>query len=181
MGWTMRRALFLDRDGVVNVDGHYIHKPEEFHFIEGIFELCRVAMDRGYLLIIVTNQSGIARGMYTEEDFLQLNDWMCSQFYEQGILINKVYFCPYHPEKGIGRYKRDSYDRKPNPGMLIKAEDEFGLDLSNSIIVGDKESDMEAGRRAGVGKLLLFAGVYPYRETEDVVVIRSLQAGIDHL
>lgn len=177
----MRRALFLDRDGVINVDGHYIHRPQEFQFIDGIFEFCHAAAKIGYLLIVVTNQSGIARGMYTEADFLKLNDWMCTQFSGQGILISKVYFCPYHPEKGIGQYMRDSYDRKPNPGMLFRARDELELDLNKSIIIGDKDTDMEAGRRAGVGKLFLLAGKYPYRKAEDVTVIKSLKAGIEFL
>lgn len=174
----MTRALFLDRDGVINEDDHFVHRPEEFRFMGGIFELCRAAADKGYLLIVVTNQSGIARGMYSEADFLKLTDWMCAKFREEGILINKVYFCPYHPKVGIAPYKQDSYDRKPYPGMILKARDEFEIDLSRSVIIGDKDSDMEAGRRAGVGKLCLLAGEYPHHASEDVVVLGSLQAGI---
>ena len=177
----MRRALFLDRDGVINVDGHYIHRPEEFHFVDGIFELCRAAADKDYLLIVVTNQSGIARGMYSEADFLKLTDWMRARFREEGVLISEVYFCPYHPKDGIGAYRQDSYDRKPHPGRILKAKDEFDIDLSRSIIIGDKDSDMEAGRRAQVGKLCLLAGEYPYQTAEDVTVLDSLQAGVSIL
>lgn len=174
----MKRALFLDRDGVINEDGHFIHRPEEFRFMDGIFELCRAAADKGYLLIIVTNQSGIARGMYSEADFLKLTDWMCAKFREENVLIDKVYFCPYHPKDGVGSYKQDSYDRKPHPGMILRARDEFGIDLGRSIIIGDKDSDMEAGRRARVGKLCLLAGEYPHRASEDVAVLDSLRAGL---
>lgn len=170
----MNKAVFLDRDGIINEDGKYVYKPENFHFVEGIFDFCRAAQDKGYLLIVVTNQSGIARGYYTEDDFLRLTDWMCGRFKEQGVYISAVYYCPSHLEKGVGQYKVDSYDRKPNPGMFFKANDEFGLDLQNSIVVGDRDSDMEAGRRAGVGKLLLLPGEYEYTIAGDVNVIKTL-------
>ncbi len=170
----MNRAVILDRDGVINEDSGYLYKPEDFTFIEGIFHFCRAARQKGYLIIIVTNQSGIARGYYTEEDFLRLSDWMCNKFEEQGILIGRIYYCPYHPTEGIGRYKRDSYDRKPNPGMILKARDDFDLDLKHSIIIGDRDSDMIAGRKAGVGKLLLLPGKYEYTAADDVKIINSL-------
>lgn len=170
----MNRAIFLDRDGVINEDESYLYKPEDIRFVEGIFDFCRVAQNKGYLLIVVTNQSGIARGYYTEDDLLRLNDWMCTRFKDQGILINGIYFCPYHPEKGIGQYKKDSYDRKPNPGMIFKARDDFDLDLQNSIVIGDRDSDMAAGRKAGVGRLLLLPGKYEYTAANDVNVISTL-------
>lgn len=170
----MNRAVLLDRDGVINEDRHYLYRPEEFCFMDHIFKFCRAAQQKAYLLIVVTNQSGVARGYYTEDAFLSLNQWMCKQFKEQGILIDKVYYCPYHPEKGVGRYKMDSYDRKPNPGMILKAKEEFNLDLKNSILIGDKDSDMHAGRRAGVGRLLLLSSTYKDQAADDVTVIRSL-------
>ncbi len=174
MGCKVNRAIFLDRDGIINEDGNYVYEPKNFRFVEGIFDFCRAAQDKGYLLIVVTNQSGIARGYYTEDDFLRLNDWMRAKFQEQGILISRVYYCPFHPEKGIGQYKTDSYDRKPNPGMLFKAKDEFDLDLLNSIVIGDRDSDMEAGRKAGTGKLLLLPGKYEYTAADDVNIISAL-------
>jgi len=174
----MRKALFLDRDGIINEDGSYLYRPEDFRFMDGIFELCRAAQEKGYLLIVTTNQSGIARGYYTEEDFLKLTDWMCREFAKEDIRIDKVYFCPFHPEKGIGAYKVDSDDRKPNPGMLLKARDEFGIDMEASVMVGDKDSDMEAGRRAGVKKLLLYPGMYECETEDDVVVLSSLREAI---
>lgn len=147
----MNKAVFLDRDGVINVEKNYLHKIEEFEFIDGVFETLKFFKEQGYLLIIITNQAGIGRGYYTEEDFYVLNSWMIDEFKKEGIIIDGVYFCPHHPEHGIGKYKQDSYDRKPNPGMILKAQKEFDIDLSNSILVGDKESDIEAGLNAGVG------------------------------
>lgn len=152
----MRRALFLDRDGVINVDHGYVHTPEKFEFVDGIFELCRAARQFGYLLVVVTNQAGIGRGYYGEDDFHCLSGWMCEQFRMRGADIAKVYFCPDHPEHGIGRYRRESPMRKPNPGMILAAAADFDLDLASSLLVGDKISDIDAGRAAGVGCNLLF-------------------------
>jgi D-glycero-D-manno-heptose 1,7-bisphosphate phosphatase len=147
---TTNRALFLDRDGVINHDAGYTVRIEDFHFIDGIFELCREAKRLGYLIIVVTNQAGIGRGYYSEHDFLLLTEWMKAKFAEQGAPITEVYFCPYHAEHGIGEYKKESSDRKPNPGMLLKATEKYQIDLANSIMIGDKESDMEAAKRAGI-------------------------------
>lgn len=153
-----RPALFLDRDGVINVDHGYVHTPEEFQFIEGIFDLVAAANRAGYLVVVVTNQAGIGRGYYSEEQFQVLTHWMRARFTEHGGKIDGVYFCPYHPEHGIGEYRRESEFRKPAPGMLLQAQRELDIDMSNSIFVGDKASDMQAGRAAGVGKLILLGG-----------------------
>lgn len=144
------RALFLDRDGVINHDSGYTSSAENFRFIEGIFDLCRVAKRLGYLLIVVTNQAGIGRGYYSEQDFLTLTEWMRERFEAEGVPIADVFHCPYHPENGVGHYKRDSFDRKPNPGMLLRAAKKHGLDLGRSIMIGDKDSDMQAASKAGV-------------------------------
>jgi D-glycero-D-manno-heptose 1,7-bisphosphate phosphatase len=149
-----RRALFLDRDGVINVDHGYVHRPEAVEFIDGIFELVAVARRAGYLVIVVTNQAGIGRGYYSEADFHALMDWMKSRFVERGGQIDAVYFCPYHPEHGIGDYRRESACRKPAPGMLLQAQQELDIDMELSIFIGDKPSDMAAGLAAGVGTLL---------------------------
>ena len=145
------KALFLDRDGVINVERNYVSRIEEFEFVPGIFDLCRSAQDAGLVLIIVTNQAGIGRGHYTEDDFQRITAWMLDQFRLRGIRIGRVYHCPFHPTAGIGEYRRESFDRKPNPGMILKAGDDFALNLANSVLVGDKDSDLEAGRAAGVG------------------------------
>lgn len=177
----MKKAVFLDRDGIINEDGHYVHRPEDFHFVDGIFDFCRAAKEKNYLLIVFTNQSGIARGYYSEDDFLHLTKWMCDRLEEQGAPIDHVYYCPYHPEKGIGKYKKESYDRKPNPGMIFRARDEYDIDLHASVVLGDKDSDMDAGRNAGVGTLLLMPGEYGCQAAADVHRISSLLEGIDLL
>jgi D-glycero-D-manno-heptose 1,7-bisphosphate phosphatase len=140
------KALFLDRDGTINIEKHYVYKVEDFEFREGIFELVLDFCHRGYLIFVITNQAGIARGFYTEKDFYVLNDWMVDQFRQKGIQITKVYFCPHHPE-----ITGECSCRKPNPGMLMKAKSEFNLDLASSILIGDKESDIMAGLNAHVG------------------------------
>jgi len=156
------KALFLDRDGVINVERDYVHRPEEFDFREGIFGLCRAAQTRGYLVVVVTNQAGIARGYYTEAEFLDLTAWMIRNFAREEIQIARVYYCPYHPIHGVGPYKYDSPDRKPKPGMLLRARADFNLDLASSVLIGDKLSDIDAARAAGVGtRILLRSGADP--------------------
>lgn len=177
----MTKAVFLDRDGIINVDGHYVHKIEDFQFMDGIFDFCRAAKEKGYLLIVFTNQSGIARGYYTEEDFLELTDWMCARFREEGAPIDRVYYCPVHPTKGIGKYKIESIDRKPNPGMLLKAKEDYDIDMAASVVLGDKDSDIEAGKRAGVGILLQLPGEYGCAIQQNVHVLHSLTEGIQFL
>jgi D-glycero-D-manno-heptose 1,7-bisphosphate phosphatase len=145
------RALFLDRDGVINHDAGYTFSEENFRFVDGIFELCRAARRSGYLLVVVTNQAGIGRGYYSEQDFLALTEWMCDRFKVEGAPISDVFYCPFHPEHGVGYYKKDSFDRKPNPGMLLRAAEKHRLDMGRSIMIGDKESDMQAASLAGVG------------------------------
>ena len=154
-----KKALFLDRDGVINEDLGYVHQIEEFNFIPGIFDLCRAAILRKYTLVVVTNQAGIGRGLYSEQAFDHLTAWMCDQFSRADAPISRVYFCPDHPVFGIGPYKRDSQLRKPNPGMILRARDELSIDLSNSVLLGDKESDIEVGLRAGVGCTVRFCPI----------------------
>ena len=148
--------MFLDRDGVINVDRAYVHRPEDFEFIDGIFDLCRRARQQDYLIFVITNQAGIARGFYTEDDFLTLTQWMCEAFENAGAAIDRVYFCPFHAEHGVGKYKRESAFRKPAPGMILQAAKEFDVDLEHSVLVGDMETDIESGVAAGVGCNLLF-------------------------
>lgn len=170
-----RPALFLDRDGVINADHAYVCRQENFEFVDGIFELCRYAKKLGYLIFVVTNQAGIGRGFYTEQDFLKLTEWMCGIFSTEGVVIDKVYFCPFHPEHGVGKYKVNSPFRKPGPGMILQAAEEFGVDLARSVLVGDKETDIQAGIAAGVGCNLLYhpLGVkHPIHGTTNLVVSR---------
>lgn len=141
-----RKALFLDRDGIINIDKKYIYKIQDFEFCDGIFELCRYFLAKKYLLFIATNQSGIARGYYKESDFFKLCDYMLKEFAKQGIKIDKIYHCP---------HLEGCECRKPKAGMLLKAKDEFNLDMKNSIFIGDNLSDMQAGLNADIGTLIL--------------------------
>jgi len=148
------KALFLDRDGVINFDYGYVHKIINFDFRPEIFEICKVALDRKYKIIIVTNQSGIGRKLYSENDFHSLNKFMISEFKKKFITISGIYHCPYHPTEGKGKYLKDSYDRKPNPGMILKASRDLDINLNYSIMIGDKDSDYEAARRANLKKYI---------------------------
>lgn len=152
-----RPALFLDRDGVINEDVPYAHRRREIKFIDGIFELVAEAVRTDYAVIVVTNQAGIARGYYDEADFARLMDWMRRQFEARNGRIDGVYFCPHHPQHGIGKYKLRCPCRKPAPGMILRAAAEHDLDLGASILIGDKETDIRAGGAAGIKKLFLLA------------------------
>ncbi|MFH1814746.1 MAG: HAD family hydrolase [Pseudomonadota bacterium] len=151
----LRPALFLDRDGVINTEKNYVHRIEDFEFLDGIFDLCRAAVERKMPIVVVTNQAGIGRGYFSEEQFLGLTDWMKVRFEEEQAPIAAVYYCPFHPQHGVGSYRKESFDRKPNPGMLLRARDELGLDMVHSILIGDKGSDIAAAKAAGVGLTLL--------------------------
>ena len=149
-------ALFLDRDGVINVDHGYIHRPEQFEFVPGIFELARFWTNELWRpIVVVTNQSGIGRGYFDECAYAELTRWMCGRFEAEHSAIARVYHCPYHPVHGVGEYRSDHPWRKPNPGMILQAASDLGLDLARSAIVGDKMSDIEAGSAAGVGIQIL--------------------------
>ncbi|HUZ74934.1 MAG TPA: HAD family hydrolase [Stellaceae bacterium] len=151
-----RPGLILDRDGVVNEDCGYLWRVSECRFVDGIFAMVKAFASRGFAVVIATNQAGIARGYYGEDDFHVLMNWMREEFRRRDVAIDAVYHCPYHPTEGIGDYRRASPRRKPAPGMLLQAAHDLGLDLARSWCVGDKATDIEAGRAAGVGTLVLF-------------------------
>jgi len=136
-----QKALFLDRDGIINEDTAYPHKPEQIIFTEGIFDLCRKAIQKGHLIIVVTNQAGVAKGLFTEEDVIALHEWMKMKFREQGIEICAFYFSPYHPKATVEKYRKESECRKPGAGMIRQAVIDYDIDLSQSLMVGDKTSD----------------------------------------
>ena len=139
-----QKALFLDRDGVINEDAGYVYRREDFVFKDGIFEALREFAQAGYALVVVTNQSGIGRGYYTQKHFDELCGFMLDELAKEGGKIEKIYFCPHAPEALCSC-------RKPKPGMLIKAANELNIDLARSIMIGDKDSDVQAGQSAGVG------------------------------
>jgi D-glycero-D-manno-heptose 1,7-bisphosphate phosphatase len=153
---SLRRGLLLDRDGVINVDTGYPHRISECRFVAGIFDLVRLFADHGFVIAILTNQAGIGRGYFGEAEFAELMSWMLDQFSARGIDIARIYHCPDHPTEGVGVYRRENPWRKPGPGMFLQAAADLSLDLPQSWTIGDKASDIEAGRAAGVGTLIRF-------------------------
>ncbi|WP_158793130.1 D-glycero-beta-D-manno-heptose 1,7-bisphosphate 7-phosphatase [Granulicella sp. L60] len=168
------RALFLDRDGVVNEEVGYLHRAEEVRFVAGIFSLCRTAARLGYRLIVVTNQAGIARGYYTESDFHLLTEFMRQQLLAEGVLLDAVYFCPFHPEHGVGEYRREHEDRKPGTGMLRRGAREFGVELTASVMVGDRCSDVAAANSAGLRQAFLISGTETAGCSGEYLPVQSL-------
>ncbi|EMT6576035.1 MULTISPECIES: D-glycero-beta-D-manno-heptose 1,7-bisphosphate 7-phosphatase [Providencia] len=148
-------AVFLDRDGTINIDHGYVHKIDDFEFIEGSIEAMLELKKMGYALVIVTNQSGIGRGIYTEDQFMQLTEWMDWSLADRGIDLDGIYFCPHHTEATVEEYRQDCNCRKPKPGMLLDAQDFLKIDMASSIMVGDKLADMLAGKAANVGTTVL--------------------------
>lgn len=166
-------ALFLDRDGVINVDRGYVHRPQDFEFVDGVFRVVRRACELGLRTVVVTNQAGIARGFYSESDFESLTRWMCQRFADEGASLAAVYHCPYHAE-GLGRWRvADHPDRKPNPGMLNRAVRDLSFDVGRSLLVGDQESDVVAARRAHLRAAALFAPSGPPPKTLADAVLRD--------
>ena len=166
-------ALFLDRDGVINVDKGYVYRPQDFEFVEGVFRVVGRASELGLSTVVVTNQAGIARGFYSESDFESLTRWMFQRFYAEGAPLTAVYHCPYHAE-GLGQWRvADHPDRKPNPGMLKRALRDFSLDAGRSLLVGDQESDIVAARRADLRAAALFAPSGPPTTTLANAVLRD--------
>lgn len=137
----MSKAIFLDRDGTINVDKHYLYKVEEFEFIPGVIEGLQMLSKAGYKLIIITNQSGIGRGYYTEEEFQKLNRWMIDTLADYNIKIEKVYYCPHLPDAQIDKYRIDCNCRKPKLGMYHTAIQKYGIDVKNSYAIGDRLRD----------------------------------------
>nr|WP_279331155.1 D-glycero-beta-D-manno-heptose 1,7-bisphosphate 7-phosphatase [Solimonas fluminis] len=149
------KAAFLDRDGVVNVDKGYVYRWEDFEFLPGAVGAMRRLSAAGYALVIVTNQSGIARGMYTEPQYEQLTARLQQALEADGVRLAAVYHCPHLPGGKVAAYARDCDCRKPAPGMLRRAQQDLGIDMAASLMVGDKPSDIEAARAAGVGRAYL--------------------------
>ena len=142
------KTIFLDRDGVINKDKNYLYKKDDFEFIDGVFDACLYFSNLNYKIIIITNQSGISRGYFTESDFKIVNDWMIEQFSLHNINILDTFYCPHSPEDNC-------LCRKPKPGMLLKAKNKYGIDMENSWLIGDKEDDIIAGIKSGVFNTIL--------------------------
>jgi D,D-heptose 1,7-bisphosphate phosphatase len=151
----MNKAAFIDRDGVINEDRAYVYRSAEFEFIPGSIDALRALRAAGFLLVVITNQSGIARGLYTEEQYRDLERYMRDCLRQAGVTIDSVEYCPHLPDAPLAQYRRNCDCRKPRPGMILTAARALDIDLSQSILVGDRQADVEAGRAAGVGRCYL--------------------------
>ena len=142
------KTIFLDRDGVINKEVEYLFRISDFEFIEGVFDVCLYFQQLDYKIIIISNQSGIARGYYNENDYLELTEWMLDQFNDNGINILDTFYCPHDPESLCEC-------RKPKPGLLIEAKDKYNISMKDSWMIGDKETDIEAANLAGINNTIL--------------------------
>ena len=170
-------AIFLDRDGTINVDHGYVHEIDEFEFIDGVIDAMRELKKMGYALIIVTNQSGIARGKFTEAQFETLTEWMDWSLADRDVELDGIYYCPHHPQGTVKSIVRSATVVNRIPGMFISARDFLHIDMAASYMVGDKIEDMQAAAAANVGtKVLVRTGkpVTPEAENAADLVINSL-------
>ncbi len=152
------RVVFLDRDGTINEEVHYLHRPEDLRFLPGAPEAIRMLKEAGFTLIVITNQAGVARGYYTCRDVEALHAYMNEQLQKEGGRIDGFYYCPHHPVYGIGSYKTVCHCRKPDIGMFEMAERNFSVDKAHSYMIGDKELDIQAGHNYGVQSVLVGTG-----------------------
>lgn len=164
---TLLRALFLDRDGVLNIDHGYVYRPSRFEIIDGVFEALRRALELKFALIVVSNQSGIARGLFSPEDYSRLEEYMRGLFRKEGIEFTDIYHCPHHPDGKIEAFTRRCLCRKPLPGMFLRAAQDHAIDLTRSMMVGDKETDAQAARAAGLSAIHLVR--FPQTRLLDVI------------
>ena len=153
------KTIFLDRDGVIYREINYLNKIEEFEFINGIFDACAYLINLDYNLIIITNQSGISRGFYTENDFKIITSWMLSEFKKNNINILDVFHCPHLPDAKCNC-------RKPKPGMFLEAKVKYNIDMENSWMIGDNESDIVAANNSGISKTILVGSGHKFNETK---------------
>ena len=142
------KTIFLDRDGVINKEVNYLHKIENFEFIEGVFDACLYFQNLKYKIIIISNQSGISRGYFNESDYKNLTEWMLGQFDKNGISILDIFYCPHGPESKCSC-------RKPKPGMFFDAKNKYNISMQNSWMIGDSESDIQAANTAGILNTIL--------------------------
>jgi D,D-heptose 1,7-bisphosphate phosphatase len=155
---THRPAVFLDRDGVLNADHGYLHRPDQVDWIPGAQDSVRRLNDLGYCVVVVTNQAGVGHGYYDEEAVHSLHAWMQDQLAAKGAFIDAFYYCPYHPQARVKKFRRQHIDRKPEPGMILRALSDLHIDRQRSFLIGDKKIDVEAARRAGIRGFLFTGG-----------------------
>ncbi|NBJ92064.1 D-glycero-alpha-D-manno-heptose-1,7-bisphosphate 7-phosphatase [Parablautia muri] len=172
-----RKAIFFDRDGTINVEKHYLYKIEDFEYLQGAKEGLKLLQDAGYLLVIITNQSGIAKGFYTEEDFKKLNVWMLNDLAADRIDIAACYYCPHHPDALIEKYRKDCSCRKPGVKLFMQAVRALHIDLEGSYAVGDKMRDLEICKRSAVKGFLLYSNSKEGKQADEMN-IKRIQGGI---
>lgn len=182
---SLRKAAFLDRDGVINKDKAYVYRWEDFEFLPGAIDGMRHLQQAGYALVVVTNQAGLAHGYYTEDQYQTLTTRLCQELVKQGVTLDGIYFCPHHPLGKVAGLATDCNCRKPAPGMILQAAQELKLSLSESLLIGDKTDDIQAARAAGVGRAYLVGSdkpesVYAGQVTADGYFL-SLQDCTEHL
>jgi D-glycero-D-manno-heptose 1,7-bisphosphate phosphatase len=153
----MKRAVFVDRDGTINVEKDYLYRIEDFEFVGGAPEAIRLLNEAGWFVVVVSNQSGVARGYYTEEDVDNLHRYIAAELGKSGARVDAWLYCPHHPN-GKGSYSLPCRCRKPKPGMLLEAARRFDIELASSVMIGDKLVDIEAGRAAGCRSILVRTG-----------------------
>ena len=172
-----RKAVFLDRDGTINIDKSYLYKIEDFAYQEGAKEGMKLLQEAGYLLIIITNQSGIARGYYVEEDYKRLHDWLISDLSSDGIHITEAYHCPHHPDALVKQYRKRCKCRKPEIGLFLRAAKELDIDFEQSYAIGDKMRDLQICKERGVRGFLLYSDKVNIERTEKSY-IKKIKGGI---
>ena len=153
------KTIFLDRDGVINKEINYLHKIEDFEFIDGVFEACQFLQSLEYKIIVITNQSGISRGLYTKNDYQIITKWMVSQFMKNNISILDTFHCPHLPDSGCNC-------RKPKPGMLLNAKNKYDIDMNQSWMIGDKETDITAAISSGINNTILVKSGHKINEAD---------------
>jgi D-glycero-D-manno-heptose 1,7-bisphosphate phosphatase len=172
-----RGAIFLDRDGTINTEVEYLSKPEQIELIPRSADAIREARDLGFKIVIVTNQSGIARGFLTEAQLSDVHAELTSRLLSQNARIDGIYYCPHHPSIGAGPYRKDCDCRKPKPGLIVRAARELDIDLTRSFSIGDRMSDVLAGKNAGLTSLLVRTGY----GTQELASLPPGTPQIDHV
>ena len=178
----LNKVIFLDRDGTINEEINYLYKKDEFIFISGVVKAIKIFHQLGYKVIVITNQAGVARGYYSENDIEILHKYLDELLRLEGTYIDAYYYCPHHPEGTIEDYKGKCECRKPNIGMIEQAAKDFDISLEDSIIVGDKEIDVQTGKNSGIGKCILVRSGHSFQEDEttaDIIFDKLYDFAVD--
>lgn len=181
----MKKACFLDRDGVLIEEVNYIKSPDQVKIIPGVFDALKKLREKGYLCIVISNQSGVARGYFKEGDVAKIQDRIDGFLTEKGLKIDGYYNCPHHPGGTVSEYKKDCDCRKPKPGLILKAAKEHSIDLSKSFMIGDKFSDIKAAENAGCHTAIMVRTGHgeeqiSSRDTKDIRVVADIGEAVEY-